>query len=103
MVGSVRIDADVGPDVAVNPTPVSVTPVAVRAVIACTPGPARPVPGGGTWVLAVPPPAPAGERPYPGVRPPRAAVGSGRVDAAARAGGRGGGDGGARAACGRQR
>jgi hypothetical protein len=41
MVGSVAVVADVGPDVAVNPTPVSLAPVAVRAVIACTPGPAQ--------------------------------------------------------------
>ena len=54
MVGSVSMDADVAADVAVNPTPVSVAPVAVSAVIACMPGPARPVPCGAASVHAVP-------------------------------------------------
>ncbi len=52
--------SDVAADVAVNPTPVSVAPVAVSAVIACMPGPARPVPCGAASVHAADPAALAG-------------------------------------------
>ena len=43
-----------------NPIPVSVAPVAVRAVIACMPGPARPVPSGAASVHAADSADPAG-------------------------------------------
>src|ERR1700681_3051819 len=60
MVGSVPIAADLDVAADVKPIPVSVAPVAVSAVIARVPGPARPVPCGAASVHAVPVAAPAG-------------------------------------------